>query len=68
MLFVRVHAYMCVRVCVCVCLPQTLDCNTVTLDELEFTADFTLKITANTFCTVSNTHTHTVIKVVKSED
>ncbi|XP_053539162.1 protein arginine N-methyltransferase 3 isoform X1 [Ictalurus punctatus] len=30
---------------------RTLDCNTVTLDELEFTADFTLKITANTFCT-----------------
>ncbi|KAK3533894.1 hypothetical protein QTP70_034111, partial [Hemibagrus guttatus] len=30
---------------------QTLDCNAVTLSELEFIADFTLKITANTFCT-----------------
>ncbi|KAM9460561.1 protein arginine N-methyltransferase 3 isoform 1-T1 [Clarias gariepinus] len=30
---------------------QTLDCNVVTLPELEFTADFTLKITANTYCT-----------------
>ncbi|KAF7703576.1 protein arginine N-methyltransferase 3 [Silurus meridionalis] len=30
---------------------QTLDCNAVTLSDLEFTADFTLKITANTNCT-----------------
>ncbi|XP_027008052.2 protein arginine N-methyltransferase 3 [Tachysurus fulvidraco] len=30
---------------------QTLDCNAVTLSELEFSADFTLKITANSYCT-----------------
>ncbi|XP_030621704.1 protein arginine N-methyltransferase 3 [Chanos chanos] len=30
---------------------QTIDCNTVCLSELEFTADFTLKITSNTHCT-----------------
>ncbi|XP_072528261.1 protein arginine N-methyltransferase 3 [Salminus brasiliensis] len=32
---------------------QTLDCNAVTISELEFSADFTLKITAGTLCTVS---------------
>uniref|UniRef100_A0AAR2JCV0 type I protein arginine methyltransferase n=1 Tax=Pygocentrus nattereri TaxID=42514 RepID=A0AAR2JCV0_PYGNA len=31
---------------------QTLDCNAVTTSELEFTADFTLKMTASTHCTV----------------
>uniref|UniRef100_A0AAY5F2Q6 Protein arginine N-methyltransferase 3 n=1 Tax=Electrophorus electricus TaxID=8005 RepID=A0AAY5F2Q6_ELEEL len=30
---------------------QTLDCNDVTISELEFTAEFTLKITASTHCT-----------------
>ncbi|XP_036442269.1 protein arginine N-methyltransferase 3 [Colossoma macropomum] len=30
---------------------QTLDCNAVTISELEFTADFNLKITASTHCT-----------------
>uniref|UniRef100_A0AAR2KEL1 Protein arginine N-methyltransferase 3 n=1 Tax=Pygocentrus nattereri TaxID=42514 RepID=A0AAR2KEL1_PYGNA len=30
---------------------QTLDCNAVTTSELEFTADFTLKMTASTHCT-----------------
>uniref|UniRef100_A0A9J7ZMX9 type I protein arginine methyltransferase n=1 Tax=Cyprinus carpio carpio TaxID=630221 RepID=A0A9J7ZMX9_CYPCA len=31
---------------------KTIDCGTVTVSELEFTADFSLKITACTFCTV----------------
>uniref|UniRef100_A0A8C2G868 Protein arginine N-methyltransferase 3 n=1 Tax=Cyprinus carpio TaxID=7962 RepID=A0A8C2G868_CYPCA len=30
---------------------KTIDCGTVTVSELEFTADFSLKITACTFCT-----------------
>uniref|UniRef100_A0AAY5ENF1 type I protein arginine methyltransferase n=1 Tax=Electrophorus electricus TaxID=8005 RepID=A0AAY5ENF1_ELEEL len=39
---------------------QTLDCNDVTISELEFTAEFTLKITASTHCTVSKIcYTHT---------
>uniref|UniRef100_A0A673HLU3 type I protein arginine methyltransferase n=1 Tax=Sinocyclocheilus rhinocerous TaxID=307959 RepID=A0A673HLU3_9TELE len=32
---------------------KTIDCGSVTVSELEFTVDFSLKITASTFCTVS---------------
>uniref|UniRef100_A0AAY4BHW7 type I protein arginine methyltransferase n=1 Tax=Denticeps clupeoides TaxID=299321 RepID=A0AAY4BHW7_9TELE len=32
---------------------QTIDCNTARLSDLEFTADFSLKITQSTQCTVS---------------
>uniref|UniRef100_A0A671LW80 type I protein arginine methyltransferase n=1 Tax=Sinocyclocheilus anshuiensis TaxID=1608454 RepID=A0A671LW80_9TELE len=31
---------------------KTIDCGSVTVSELEFTVDFSLKITASTFCTV----------------
>ncbi|XP_042583101.1 protein arginine N-methyltransferase 3-like isoform X2 [Cyprinus carpio] len=31
---------------------RTIDCGSVTVSELEFTEDFSLKITASTFCTV----------------
>uniref|UniRef100_A0A8C2CKD3 type I protein arginine methyltransferase n=1 Tax=Cyprinus carpio TaxID=7962 RepID=A0A8C2CKD3_CYPCA len=32
---------------------KTIDCGSVTVSELKFTEDFSLKITASTFCTVS---------------
>lgn len=34
--------------------PQTLDCNRVCLSELEFAADFSLKMSQTTQCTVSS--------------
>lgn len=37
----------------CCSFVQTFDCNRVCLSELEFTSDFSLKITNTTECTVS---------------
>ncbi|KAI2662901.1 Protein arginine N-methyltransferase 3 [Labeo rohita] len=35
---------------------KTIDCGSVTVSELEFAVDFSLKITASTFCTVSRSN------------
>ncbi|GAA6088328.1 protein arginine N-methyltransferase 3, partial [Tachysurus ichikawai] len=43
---------------------QTLDCNAVTLSELEFSADFTLKITANSYCTSRIRICNTLVSVL----
>ncbi|XP_059396136.1 protein arginine N-methyltransferase 3-like [Carassius carassius] len=37
--------------CCNISLAATIDCGSVTVSELEFTEDFSLKITASTFCT-----------------